>query len=174
MAYSRCVYSNRIDIPEIHKGRPMNTDADFVTTPISSRDIAQLENIELLFFAYRDFVGDADRILSKFGFGRAHHRVLYFVNRRPGMTVAELLEILQITKQSLARVLRQLIDSGYIKQATGANDRRKRLLFPTQSGRDLVLALSNPQSKRIETALSKLSAEDHETVMKFMQAMISK
>src|SRR6201988_2215823 len=84
--------------------------------------------IELLFFAYRDFIGDPDDVLVKLGFGRAHHRVLHFVNRNPGMKVAELLEILRITKQSLARVLRQLIREGYILQREGANDRRQRLL----------------------------------------------
>ena len=70
--------------------------------------------IELLFFAYRDFVGDPDEVLIKLGFGRAHHRVLHFVNRNPGMKVAELLDILKITKQSLGRVLKQLIDDGGI------------------------------------------------------------
>ena len=122
----------------------MNEEAEIITTPITSEDVEQLENIELLFFAYRDFVGDADRILDEFGFGRAHHRALYFVNRKPGMTVAELLDTLKITKQSLARVLRQLVESGYITQATGSTDKRKRLLYPTRSGRELVLALSAP------------------------------
>ena len=90
--------------------------------------------IELLFFAYRDFVGDADEVLAKLGFGRAHHRVLHFVNRNPGMKVAELLDILKITKQSLGRVLKQLIDDGFIEQRKGA-DRRQRLLFVTAEGR---------------------------------------
>ena len=79
-----------------------------------------LDVMGLFFFAYRDFVGDADALLERQGFGRAHHRVLYFVNLRPGMPVADLLHILKITKQSLARVLRQLIDNGYIEQKTGA------------------------------------------------------
>ena len=70
--------------------------------------------IELLFFAYRDFVSDPDQLLDKLGFGRAHHRVLHFVNRNPGMKVAELLDVLKITKQSLGRVLKQLIDEGYV------------------------------------------------------------
>ena len=75
--------------------------------------------IELLFFAYRDFVGDADDVLAKLGFGRAHHRVLHFVNRNPGMKVADLLEVLKITKQSLGRVLKQLVDQGYVVQKEG-------------------------------------------------------
>ena len=75
------------------------------------------ELIELFFFAYRDFVGDADRLLEAYGFGRAHHRVLYFVSRQPGLTIAELLEILRITKQSLNRVLRELVDKNFIESA---------------------------------------------------------
>ena len=152
----------------------MNKETEFITTPITSEEVPQLENIELLFFAYRDFVGDADRILADYGFGRAHHRVLYFVNRKPGMTVAELLEILQITKQSLARVLPQLIESGHIIQATGATDRRKRLIYPTRSGRDLVLALSAPQSKRIDNAFRSAGRNADVLVQKFMKAMIGK
>src|SRR5436853_6957235 len=77
--------------------------------------------IELLFFAYRDFVGDPDEVLVKFGFGRAHHRVLHFVNRNPGMKVAELLDILKITKQSLGRVLKQLVDQSYVIQKKGVD-----------------------------------------------------
>src|SRR3954462_4327799 len=84
-----------------------------------------------LFFAYRDFVGDPDRILADFGFGRAHHRVLHFVDRRPGLTIAELLEILRITKQSLNRVLKELIGQGFVESRTGPTDRRQRLLHAT-------------------------------------------
>src|SRR6202035_2437610 len=98
--------------------------------------------IELLFFAYRDFVGDPDEVLAKLGFGRAHHRVLHFVNRNPGMKVAELLDVLKITKQSLARVLRQLIREGYILQREGANDRRQRLLYVTPKGEALAMKLA--------------------------------
>src|SRR5258708_16014609 len=86
--------------------------------------------IELLFFAYRDFVSDPDEVLAKFSFGRAHHRVLHFVNRNPGMKVAELLDILKITKQSLGRVLKQLIDQRYVLQKNGPNAGRHRLRFP--------------------------------------------
>ena len=105
--------------------------------------------IELLFFAYRDFTSDPDQILADYGFGRAHHRVLHFVNRRPGLTVAELLDVLKITKQSLARVLKQLIDTGHIVQVQGPRDRRQRELYPTAKGRALALALARPQSRRI-------------------------
>jgi hypothetical protein len=81
--------------------------------------------IELLFFAYRDFVSDPDRILTDYGFGRAHHRVLHFVNRQPGLTIAELLDILRITKQSLNRVLKELVEKGFIEQRPGVQDRRQ-------------------------------------------------
>ena len=109
--------------------------------------------IELLFFAYRDFTSDPDQILADYGFGRAHHRVLHFVNRQPGLTVAELLDVLKITKQSLARVLKQLIDTGHIVQVQGPRDRRQRELYPTAKGRALALALARPQSRRIRGAL---------------------
>lgn len=140
--------------------------------PISTDDIPDLNTIELLFFAYRDFISDPDRMLQSLGFGRAHHRTLYFVSRNPGMTVAELLLILKITKQSLARVLRQLIDSDYIIQSEGENDRRKRLLFATEKGRALILALSKPQSERINRAMSRLDENGRETVTEFLNAMI--
>src|SRR5882757_2078204 len=114
--------------------------------------------IELLFFAYRDFVGDPDDVLSKLGFGRAHHRVLHFVNRSPGMKVAELLDILKITKQSLGRVLKQLVDEGYVSQRAGVNDRRQRLLFVTPKGETLAMQLAGLQTARIGRALSGFAA----------------
>jgi len=126
----------------------------------------------LFFFAYRDFVSDADALLARHKFGRAHHRVLYFVNIKPGMSVATLLSILKITKQSLARVLRQLIDNGYIKQHVGDNDRRQRLLFPTQKGRDFFATLSESQASRINAALAGLSPENANSVRRFFVAMI--
>ena len=109
--------------------------------------------IELLFFAYRDFVGDADHELEAFGFGRAHHRVLHFVHRYPGLKVADLLDVLRITKQSLGRVLKQLLDEGYIVQKAGNNDRRQRLLFATAKGEALVGKLAGLQTDRINRAL---------------------
>jgi DNA-binding MarR family transcriptional regulator len=128
--------------------------------------------IELLFFAYRDFVGDPDEVLSKFGFGRAHHRVLHFVNRNPGMKVAELLDILRITKQSLGRVLKQLLDQGYIVQREGAQDRRQRLLFVTPKGEALALKLAMLQTERIARAFAELGPPAHEAARRFLAAMI--
>ncbi len=129
--------------------------------------------IELLFFAYRDFIGDPDDVLAKFGFGRAHHRVLHFVNRNPGMKVAELLDILKITKQSLGRVLKQLIDQGYVLQREGANDRRQRLLFVTPKGEALAMKLAGLQTARITRALSELGPNAHEVACQFLTAMIN-
>ncbi|WDR04269.1 MarR family transcriptional regulator [Devosia algicola] len=126
----------------------------------------------LFFFAYRDFVGDADALLERQGFGRAHHRVLYFVNLKPGMPVADLLEILKITKQSLARVLRQLIDNGYIEQQTGPADRRQRLLFATDKGRDFFAILSKSQASRIEAAIASLPTGSDMIVRGFLASMV--
>jgi DNA-binding MarR family transcriptional regulator len=129
--------------------------------------------IELLFFAYRDFVGEPDGVLAKFGFGRAHHRVLHFVNRNPGMKVAELLDILKITKQSLARVLKQLVDEGYIAQKEGANDRRQRLLYVTPKGEALAMKLASLQTQRVRTALSELGAGAHDMAHRFLTGMVN-
>lgn len=111
--------------------------------------------IELLFFAYRDFVSDPDAVLEQLGFGRAHHRVVHFVGRYPGMTVAQLLDILRITKQSLGRVLKDLIDKGYVFQKEGETDRRQRLLHLTKAGEELRQQLMAPQISRIRRAVSE-------------------
>jgi DNA-binding MarR family transcriptional regulator len=137
-----------------------------------SKDEAVFDLIELLFFAYRDFVGDADEILAKLGFGRAHHRMLHFINRNPGMKVAELLDILKITKQSLGRVLKQLIDEGYVEQKEGAKDRRQRLLYVTIKGEALALRLAALQSARIGHALAEIGGADRDTVRRFLIAML--
>ncbi|HEY4774184.1 MAG TPA: MarR family transcriptional regulator [Xanthobacteraceae bacterium] len=128
--------------------------------------------IELLFFAYRDFVGDPDEVLAEIGFGRAHHRVLHFVNRNQGMKVADLLDILRITKQSLGRVLKQLIDQGYVVQKEGAQDRRQRLLYVTEKGRRLAMQLADLQTARIARALAELGPGGHEAARRFLAAMI--
>ncbi|MEA2942203.1 MAG: hypothetical protein QOD09_2732 [Bradyrhizobium sp.] len=128
--------------------------------------------IELLFFAYRDFVGDADHVLEDFGFGRAHHRVIHFVHRYPGLKVADLLDVLRITKQSLGRVLKQLLNEGYIVQQAGAKDRRERLLFATAKGEALVAKLAGLQTDRITRALRELGPAGTDTVRQFLRAMI--
>ena len=128
--------------------------------------------IELLFFAYRDFVGDPDEVLEKLGFGRAHHRVLHFVNRNPGMKVAELLVVLKITKQSLGRVLKQLIDEGYVVQKAGANDRRQRLLYASSAGEALAMKLAGLQAVRIQRVLADLGPDSREAARRFLAGMI--
>jgi DNA-binding MarR family transcriptional regulator len=128
--------------------------------------------IELLFFAYRDFVTEPDDVLAKFGFGRAHHRVLHFVNRNPGMKVAELLDILKITKQSLGRVLKQLVDQGYVVQKEGSSDRRQRLLYVTAKGEALAMKLAGLQTARVAAALTELGPNAHEAARRFLVTMI--
>jgi DNA-binding MarR family transcriptional regulator len=123
------------------------------------RESELVAGIELLFFAYRDFTSDPDQILASYGFGRAHHRVVHFVGRRPGMAVAELLAILRITKQSLSRVLKQLVHEGFIEQRQGARDRRQRLLFLTEKGRKLWEELAAPQKARVARAYREAGQE---------------
>ena len=110
------------------------------------------EAIELLFFAYRDFTGDPDAVLAERGLGRAHHRAIHFIRRRPGITVAGLLDILQVTKQSLNRVLRQLIDDGLVDSRVGRTDRRERNLTLTPAGEALEEEVSALQRRRIAEA----------------------
>ncbi|HZP18984.1 MAG TPA: MarR family transcriptional regulator [Bauldia sp.] len=141
--------------------------------PLSLEERPEIRYIELLFFAYRDFVSDPDAVLAKFGFGRAHHRIVHFVNRHPGMRVADLLDILKITKQSLGRVLKQLIDNGFIEQLPGPQDRRQRLLYPTAAGRALSLRLLGPQEERIAAALEPLSPEERAGALKFLRGIIN-
>lgn len=143
-----------------------------IRTPLDSGSGIDFALIELLFFAYRDFTSDPDKILGDYGFGRAHHRVVHFVNRLPGLTVAELLEVLRITKQSLARVLKQLIDTGHVVQVTGPRDRRQRELYPTEKGRALALALAAPQSRRIAAAIEETGGDRRATVETFLRALV--
>ena len=156
-------------------------DIGIVSTPHSATtakdpaprgDEPYFDLIELLFFAYRDFVGDPDEVLAKLGFGRAHHRVLHFVSRNPGMKVADLLDVLKITKQSLGRVLKQLIDEGYIVQREGANDRRQRLLYVTAAGEALAMQLAGLQNTRIAGVLAELGPAGREATRRFLAGMI--
>ncbi|HVX78651.1 MAG TPA: MarR family transcriptional regulator [Bradyrhizobium sp.] len=154
-------------------GLPADQDSTSTSaSPASHAGEFRWDIIELLFFAYRDFVGDADQVLEAFGFGRAHHRVLHFVYRYPGLKVADLLDVLRITKQSLGRVLKQLLDEGYIIQRTGNNDRRQRLLFATAKGEALVTKLAGLQTDRITRALGDISPAGADTVRQFLRAMI--
>jgi DNA-binding MarR family transcriptional regulator len=144
-------------------------------SPGARTAVLRWDIIELLFFAYRDFVGDADHVLEEFGFGRAHHRVIHFVHRYPGLKVADLLDVLRITKQSLGRVLKQLLDEGYIVQKAGAKDRRERLLFATAKGEALVAKLAGLQTDRINGAMGELDAAGGaDTVRQFLRGMIDR
>jgi DNA-binding MarR family transcriptional regulator len=140
--------------------------------PAGEDDAEALDLVELFFFAYRDFVGDADRLLENYGFGRAHHRVLHFVGRRPGLTIAALLDILKITKQSLNRVLKQLLDAGFVEARAGAADRRQRLLYPTARGARLARELAALQSARFRRVLDSLPVETRGAAAEFLFAML--
>ncbi|MBL8846869.1 MAG: MarR family transcriptional regulator [Hyphomicrobium zavarzinii] len=169
-------YVNMADITRDPSGaRRQNLTRDSAQdAPSSANGRADLiTHVELFFFAYRDFTGDPDAVLAQYGFGRAHHRVLHFVHRNPGLRVANLLEILKITKQSLARVLKQLIGEGFITQRAGAEDRRERLLYATVKGTRLAEKLTALQVKRVEAALAAAGPEAEAATKRFLLAMIS-
>jgi DNA-binding MarR family transcriptional regulator len=128
---------------------------------------------ELFYFAYREFTRDPDEILAQYEFGRAHHRVLHFVHRNPGLKVAELLDILRITKQSLARVLKQLVDEGFIIQRAGDADRRERRLYLSAKGTRLTDKLTEVQIKRLEAALTRIGPSSASLAQQFLFAMIA-
>lgn len=145
---------------------------DLARSAAAEPDDVPYELIELLFFAYRDFVGDPDRILADYNFGRAHHRVLHFVQRRPGLTIAELLDILQITKQSLNRVLKELVETGFVESRMGTQDKRQRNLYATTAGRELAVRLAQLQAKRVNAALATVGPEAGEIVARYLTGLI--
>ncbi|MCK4861093.1 MAG: MarR family transcriptional regulator [Rhodobacteraceae bacterium] len=117
------------------------------------------QGIELMFFAYRGFTADPDLILENYAYGRAHHRAIHFINRKQGLTVNELLDILGVTKQSLNRVLRQLVEDGLVDSRVGKQDRRQRNLYLTDTGEALERELSDAQRKRMRKAYSNAGPE---------------
>lgn len=117
------------------------------------------QGIEMMFFAYRDFTSDPDRILAQRGYGRAHHRAIHFIKRRSGISVVGLLDILRVTKQSLSRVLRRLMDDGLVVSSAGESDRRLRLLYLSEAGENLERALSEPQRARVRRAYAAAGPE---------------
>ncbi len=145
--------------PRPPRKRPEKTGASAGPAPQSGGGELLRRPIELLFFAYRDFTGVADRALADIGFGRAHHRAVYFIGRAPGITVGELLDILRITKQSLAPVLRDLIVQDYAQQRADAADRRRRRLFLTDKGAALERDLTRRQSRLIARAFAAAGAD---------------
>ena len=140
--------------------------------PLFLREEELRQGIELLFYAYRDFTSDPDSILARYDFGRAHHRVLHFVGRNPGISVAELLGILRITKQSLSRVLGKLVEQDFIRQQQGNRDRRQRLLFLTEQGAALERQLSAVQQARVARAYRQAGAEAVAGYRKVLQGLI--
>lgn len=169
-------YVNMADVNETRPRRPMDS------AKMDHREKRRLEAeersrlvacMELLFFAYRDFTGDPDAVLARYGFGRAHHRVLHFVHRNPGLRVADLLDILRITKQSLSRVLKQLIDEGFIEQRAGRSDRRERLLHVTPKGARLAEKLADLQIARIGEAFDAIGPEASDASRRFLFEMIA-
>ena len=135
------------------------SDIKSAANPLFLREEELRQGIELLFYAYRDFTSGPDAILASYGFGRAHHRVIYFVGRHPEMTVTELLGILKITKQSLSRVLGQLVREGYILQRPGTADRRQRLLELAPKGAELERRLTEDQRALVARAYRAAGAE---------------
>lgn len=149
------------------------TDIKSGINPLFLREEDLRQGIELLYFAYRDFIAEPDTILAEYGFGRAHHRVIHFVGGNPGINVSELLAILKITKQSLSRVLGQLVREEFIVQHEGKTDRRQRLLELTQKGVDLERRLSESQRRRFAEAYRNAGAEAVEGYRKVLMGMIS-
>jgi DNA-binding MarR family transcriptional regulator len=149
------------------------SDIKSSATPTFLRESELRQGIELLFFAYRDFTAGPDHMLERYGFGRAHHRVIYFVGRHPHINVTELLGILRITKQSLNRVLSQLVRQGFIRQKPGNRDRRQRLLELTEQGVALERDLSENQRGFIARAYREAGPEAVEGFRKVMIDLIS-
>jgi DNA-binding MarR family transcriptional regulator len=130
--------------------------------------------IEAMFFAYRGFTADPDRILADMAYGRAHHRAIHFINRAPGTTVNNLLSILGVTKQSLNRVLRTLIEDGLVESRVGKADKRERHLFLTEDGQTLEQKLSDAQRERIRMAFREAGPEAVSGFRKVLEAMMDR
>lgn len=132
------------------------------------------QGIEAMFFAYRGFTADPDRILSEMAYGRAHHRAVHFINRSPGTTVNNLLNILGVTKQSLNRVLRTLIADGLVESRVGEIDRRERHLHLTNEGRFLEGRLSDAQRARMRSAFRDVGPDAVAGFRRVLEAMMDK
>ena len=127
--------------------------------------------IELVFFSYRDFTAGPDQVLEKLNFGRAHHRVIYFVGKKDKITIKELLKVLKITKQSLTRVLKQLVKEGFIVVSTGLDKRTKNLSL-TSNGLSLENELSTIQIQKIKKVINNFNKEDIDGFKKILYEMI--
>ena len=147
------------------------TDLNKLLTPLYLNETEIRKAIELIFFSYRDFTAGPDKILEKINFGRAHHRVIYFVGKQKKITIKELLLILQITKQSLSRVLNQLVKEKFILVSTGIDKRTKNLSL-TKKGKDLEKELSTIQINKIRNVLKQFKEKDINGFKKILYAMI--
>ncbi len=130
------------------------------------------QGIEAMFFAYRGFTADPDRILGEMAYGRAHHRAIHFINRAPGTTVNNLLAILGVTKQSLNRVLRTLVSDGLVESRVGTSDKRERHLYLTESGQQLERQLSDAQRARMRAAYRDAGPEAVAGFKQVLEAMM--
>lgn len=141
--------------------------------PTGTADARLRRAVELLYFAYRDFTADADALLVRYQFGRAHHRVIYFVGRSPGMGVGDLLALLRITKQSLAPVLAQLVEGGFVIQRADDGDRRRRRLYLSPEAEELERLLTERQTQRIAEAYAAAGPEAVDGFCRVLLAMIN-
>lgn len=148
----------------------MMADLKTAVNPIFLSEEDLRRGIELLFFAYRDFTGEPDRQLAELGLGRAHHRAIYFIGRNPSLTVSQLLSILKITKQSLSRVLQELMAEDYVVQTPGQTDRRERRLKLTARGKSLEQLLTEGQRRRLGRAYAQAGPQ---AVEAFHQVLLS-
>ena len=147
------------------------TDLNKLLNPIFLEEKEIRKLIEILFFSYRDFIAGPDRILEKIHFGRAHHRIIYFVGKNKEITIKDLLKILQITKQSLSRVLNQLVKQKYINMTVGIDKRTKNLTL-TQKGIELEKKLSSIQITKIRKILQNADENNINGFKKILFAMI--
>ena len=147
-------------------------DVKSLNNPLFLREEELRYSIELLFFAYRDFTAEADAILAERDLGRAHHRVIYFVGRQPGITISELLEILNLTKQSLSRVLGRLVDDEFVRLEQGQDDKRQRLLSLTDRGHSLEQELTSVQKSRFSRAYKEAGFDSVDGFLTVMQNML--
>lgn len=153
-------------------GRPSSSHTGESLLFLTDEQLRQ--GIEAMFFAYRGFTADPDRILSDMAYGRAHHRAIHFINRAPGTTVNNLLSILGVTKQSLNRVLRTLIEDGLVESRVGKFDKRERHLFLTEEGEALEQKLSDAQRARMRMAFRDAGPEAVAGFRKVLEAMMDR
>jgi len=146
-------------------------DLNNLISPFFLNDKEIRKIIELIFFSYRDFTAGPDQILEQLNFGRAHHRVIYFVGKKDKITIKELLGVLKITKQSLSRVLNQLVKEGFIVVSTGLDKRTKNLSL-TSSGLSLENKLSSIQIQKIKNVINKFNQKDIDGFKKILYEMI--